>query len=320
MQNNTMRPADCLEAVTSPIADLVNPRQGANKIQKANGRFIPTNSSGSRGGLGFTLIELLVVIAIIAILAALLLPALGKAKVRAQRISCLSNLKQLQLGWTMYTDDNQDHLPDNQQGTPSTNNNWVGGSITVAPGNSDVNQIKGGEIYPYVKSAAVYKCPADTRTVNFPLAAGTATIRSMSMNAFMGSPTSSDPNGVAPFVAGGKRMVVFTKSSAIASAPGGTSQYWVFLDENPASINDGWFVCSPDTAAPTSTSGLWWDMPASYHANAGGISFADGHAEIKVWTDSALLKFKTRTGPSIPYDPTSTDLAWLALRSTYTTQ
>src|SRR5665213_1031091 len=253
---------------------------------------------------GFTLIELLVVIAIIAILAAMLLPSLARAKVRAYRIQCLNNLRQLDLGWMMYADDNQDKLAENRQGTPLASN-WVFGSMTTAIVNTNLNTITTAELYSYVKSRAVYKCPADKRTVNFPAATGPLTIRSMSMNAFMGSPVGQGPNSISPFVAGGRPMKEFTKLTGISGAPGGASQYWVFIDENPYSINDGWFVCSLNT--PT----LWWDMPASYHDKAGGLSFADGHSEIKVWTDSALLHLSHKPSPSLLRDINSDDLAWL---------
>jgi prepilin-type N-terminal cleavage/methylation domain-containing protein/prepilin-type processing-associated H-X9-DG protein len=263
----------------------------------------------NRNQRGFTLIELLVVIAIIAILAAMLLPALGKAKIRAYRISCLNNMRQLQLGWIMYADDNQDKLAENNEGTP-TAQNWVAGSMLFAPGNTDPTTITTAELYPYVKSTAIYKCPADQRTTQFPNPGGTPTIRSMSMNAFMGSPVGKGPNSISPFVGSGLPMKEFTKLSSVTSASGGASQYWVFLDENPYSINDGWFVCSLDT--PT----LWWDMPASYHNNAGGLSFADGHSEIKVWKDNQLLHLNHVPSPSILRDPNSDDQAWLAVRTT----
>ncbi|HEV2692546.1 MAG TPA: prepilin-type N-terminal cleavage/methylation domain-containing protein [Verrucomicrobiae bacterium] len=270
-------------------------------------------TASRRAKNGFTLIELLVVIAIIAILAAMLLPALSKAKVRAYRIQCINNLRQLNLGWIIYADDNQDRLADNNGGNSSANN-WVLGQVDVGPWNTDPKSISGGEIYQYVKSPAVYKCPADKRTTGpAPWQTGVPTLRSMSMNAFMGLSNTgggSSPNSITPMANGGQFMREFKKLSDVAAAVGGSSQYWVFIDENPYSINDGWFCCSLNT--PTQ----WWDAPASYHDKAGGLSFADGHAEIKVWKDSKLLGLTSAPAPSFLRDVNSDDLAWLGSRTT----
>jgi prepilin-type processing-associated H-X9-DG protein len=80
----------------------------------------------------------------------------------------------------------------------------------------------------------------------------------------------------------------------------------VFIDENPNSINDGWFACDPNQP------NKWVDIPASYHNTAGGLSFADGHAEIKKWRDSKMIHAQTT---DVLRDPNSDDLSWLIGRS-----
>jgi prepilin-type N-terminal cleavage/methylation domain-containing protein/prepilin-type processing-associated H-X9-DG protein len=265
-----------------------------------------------RAPLGFTLIELLVVIAIIAILAALLLPALAKAKTKAHAISCMSNLKQLQLGWVMYSGDNEDKIvrngeqaagatvPINAQYMPGgANAAWVLGSVAPGAGAAatNVELVKNGLLYPYVGNVAVYKCPADRKQVG-----GANTIRSMSMNAWMNSIRSwNDVKGYA----GAMRLRDYRKQNDI-TVPS-PSQCWVFIDENPYSINDGWFASDPNQP------NLWVDIPATYHNSAGGLSFADGHAEIKKWKDPKLI---TATRTDILRDPNSGDLNWLNERTT----
>jgi type II secretory pathway pseudopilin PulG len=249
------------------------------------------------------LIELLVVIAIIAILAALLLPALSRAKSKAQGISCINNLKQLQLGWIMYADENSDklvrvgglpdlvvreRLVDVQPGAQYSQ--WVNGRVDTGDCATDSWFVVTGLLYPTVNSAKVYKCPADRKMVQ-----GGLTVRSMSLNCWMN-----------PIEVWGDRPVhVFRKISDITGPS--PSMAFVFIDESPYTINDGFFTCDP-------TVGVWTDKPATYHAQAGGLSFADGHAEIKHWRDQNMIN-ATDDKSQAPQAGT-TDLQWLQDRST----
>jgi len=251
------------------------------------------------------LIELLVVIAIIAILASLLLPVLGKAKAKAQGIGCLNNLRQIQLAWYLYSGENNDKLAQcagSFTGTiPFTANflpggpdaQWVLGDVSsLMLGPTLELNITSGLLWPYSHSLGIYKCPADKKT-NPP---GHPTLRSISMNCWMNTIPGQEQD--LEF----KTYVMFRKQVDITSP----SKTWVTLDENPATINDGWLKVHP-------TGTQWVDSPAHYHNNAGGLSFADGHAEIRKWTDSKVLTTKT---VNFPKDPSSPDLGWLQQRST----
>ncbi len=222
---------------------------------------------------GFTLIELLVVIAIIAILASMLLPALSKAKLKAHGIKCVSNLRQLQLAWVMYADDFDDKLAPNLLGNT---NAWIGGNVASLPGATNVWDIRNGRLFPYNNALDIYRCPADVTPFKV---GGRAVIRvrSISMNGRMaGDPAAAFVNPGIPF---------FLKSTDI-SRPS-PSEANVFIDENPDSIDDGFFAVR---ALPNVW--LWQNTPASRHGNGGLVSFADGHAELWRWRegDTAHLK------------------------------
>jgi prepilin-type N-terminal cleavage/methylation domain-containing protein len=244
---------------------------------------------------GFTLIELLVVIAIIAILAAMLLPALTRAKQQGQGAQCISNLKQLAIGWTMYTGDSRGFLARNgdEGGQPASLADpagmaggalaqWCPGRVDgqnapadVSPVSSAINVgnqwVEFGVVYPYVRNPAVYKCPADIYTWSEGANAYTHA-RSMSMNTWL-SPIS---------VWGGGVMCYYKDADLTVPGPANT---WLLLDENPYSINDASFICDPSDSEVTD----WIDYPASYHNHAGGISFTDGHALIHQWKDPTVL-------------------------------
>jgi prepilin-type N-terminal cleavage/methylation domain-containing protein/prepilin-type processing-associated H-X9-DG protein len=258
---------------------------------------------------GFTLIELLVVIAIIAILAALLLPALSQARLKAERVTCLNNQKQLTMAWIMYADDFGQLPPNasiNSYGTPS----WVDGALdwdTVSapnPDNTNTLDLTQSLLGPYCESSiGTYKCPGD----KVPGALGTR-VRSMSMNAMMnGIGISATPGIYAG--ADGQNYQIFLKLTQIDNPS--PSLAWVFLDEHADSIDNGLFQVN---MGQTSN---WGDTPASYHGGSGAFSFADGHAEIKLWSDTNIKNRPvTKTlAKNLPATPNG-DLLWVQARTT----
>ena len=257
----------------------------------------------------FTLIELLVVIAIIAILAGMLLPALAKAKTKAQGIGCMNNLRQIMLGWRLYADDQNDLLllsrdiPDGKRAV------WVKGWLdyTTAAANWDPTvDIRKSPMMPYIgNSLSVWKCPADHVTVKNNKGERVPRVRSNSMSQVF------DDGTWLPAAS----WRVYSKMTGIVSPV----KTWVLLDEHPDSINDPAFAVQ--MAKPDAKTAQIIDVPASYHNGACGFSFSDGHSEIHKWI-GLRIKVPVRNGnpvlplPLGPAGDSIRDVFWMSENTT----
>lgn len=247
----------------------------------------------------------------------MLLPALSKAKTKAQSVYCMNNLRQLGLSWVLYVQDNDDRIPPNngnrQDGFSAGRDahyplTWVAGSLDRSSHTDNTNTLYlvRSHLWPYHQSLAVWRCPGDKSTSvhgkkSYPR------VRSISMNNWMNSLARTEYNP-------GNKYVNYVKASDLDNP--GPSSVWVLIDEREDSINDGFFLVDMAGYPDRPEQHFMYDVPASYHGGSGALNFADGHAEIHRWRDP-------RTKPRLTSNstaqhlrtPNNPDMTWLQSHS-----
>lgn len=280
--------AICLDSV--PAGDLIG----------LMSRSLPRQSAGPRRGSGFTLLELLVVMAIVALLAAILLPVLGRAKAKASALTCLNNTRQLTLAWTVYADANEDRCVNNHgvDQTRAERNTWANQVLAWGAESDNTNALLLTEALlgdAIGKSVRSFKCPADRIRAD-----NGARLRSYALNCMVGNPGELLDKYNRDF-----RQ--FIRSSDFARP----SAVFLFLDEHPDTINDGFYMIRLGRYE-------WSNLPASYHNGAANVAFADGHAETRRWSvtgpnGTVRPAVRGAVNGDFPADP-RTDYLWIMER------
>ena len=268
---------------------------------------------------GFTLVELLVVVAIVAILASMLLPALGRAKAKARSIQCLSNLNQLSLAVRMYAGDHSGAFPYNFGSADTRKSigdgtylNWANNVMSWELDSDNTNRVWATTrgISPYLgNSVGIYRCPSDNALSAIQRSAGWRNrIRSYSMNAMMGDAGKFSQAG------GNINNPSYRQFHRDTEIPN-PANFFVFVDEHPDSINDGYFLNK-------FYSREWFDLPASNHGGVGVLTFADGHGETRKWAFESTKPPSEPDGASLPIQIPRSELGdfnWLLERTSFKT-
>ena len=284
-------------------------------MTKSDGFEVWLRKDHRPGRAAFTLIELLVAIGIIAILAGLLSTVIAKAQGKAQSISCLARVRQLSLASMFYVADNNDRLPYNLGGSdtsrgiaPRNDYNWVNNIMDweLSADNTNTAFVTKGNFSGYAnRTAAIYRCPADRTLSDIQKQAGwSGRVRSFSMNAMVGDAGNNSRYGTNVFNPEYKQ---FKRLSDIEHP----TDIFVFLDEHPDSINDGYYLNELEKLE-------WIDLPASYHNGAANFTFADGHAGNHRWVDKATKPPARPDAAALPFPALATqreDFDWVAHRT-----
>jgi prepilin-type N-terminal cleavage/methylation domain-containing protein len=253
----------------------------------------------------FTIVELLVVVALIGLLAGILLPALATARTRAHAIFSLNNTRQLTTAWLLYADDNNGRFAYNLGGdatkltsAPKSDQNWVNNTLTwdLSPDNTNIVTITHASLGNYTaRSAAIYRCPADTALSAVQQRAGWKhRVRSFSMNAMVGDAGELSKTG---FNVNNPKYTQFFHMSSVPEP----SEVFLFIEEHPDSINDGYFLNKAYTRQ-------WVDLPASHHNDAGVVSFVDGHSELHRWAEQSTKRPERPGGAGLPFSIPRTEM------------